>query len=144
MLTQIEGTDINGTIDIIGLDVLEIMDPARDADEVLHEATHNAHHIIEINNRKFLVTTTLADLNRITSVLPEDLEPQVALPLQIKIAEILKSLGLPIDIDEETLEEEKKKIEDLQKLQKESEKIKEEALAELNEEYCETCDSYEA
>lgn len=101
-----------GVIDVIGLDVLRLnkrVDTIEEAETVLKEYTETAVDILQVGDSTFVIRATLADLNKVNALIPEDLDSSEAIPIQIKISEILQKAGLNIGINDEmqaALEEE--------------------------------------
>lgn len=93
-----------GVIDVIGLDVLELHDDiknAAEAEEYIKKHVNQTIDFLEIGDRKFAVRTMISDLNRVVSLIPEDMDSKVAIPIQIKIAEVLQQAGLNVNIKED-------------------------------------------
>jgi len=91
----------NGVIDVIGLDVIRLNEPVETVEEakkVLEQNSTNTFDILTIGNETYIIKTTLADLNKVNALIPEDLEPAQAIPIQVKISEILAAAGLDVGI----------------------------------------------
>lgn len=100
--------ELKGTIDVIGLDVFQTHRTFKDkeeAQEFLSSATRESFDTVEIDNETFIIRSTISDLNRVTSVIPEDLHAKVAIQVQVKIAEILQNAGIKVGIDQDALTE---------------------------------------
>jgi len=97
-----------GMRDVIGLDVLRLtrkVDTVEEAKAVLAEMVSESFDIINSDNSTFILRTSVADLNYVNGVVPEDLEAAEAIPIQVKISEMLSAQGLDVGIDEEAKEE---------------------------------------
>lgn len=102
---RIEG---DGARDVIGIEVLSLHgDIKTDADAEAHiaENTTNSFGLIEVEGQMFVVKTTVANLNKVNMVDPMDLQPQEAIPIQVKISEMLEAAGLDVGINEEMKEQ---------------------------------------
>ena len=90
-------------IDVIGLDVLRIntvIDTVEEAKAYIEEHASETFDILEVNGSTFIIRTIVADLNKINGVIPEDLEAHDAIPIQVKIGDILQAAGLNVGINE--------------------------------------------
>ena len=95
-------------LDVIALDVMQIHSDAKtleEANEFIKENTEVRQELFEVKGETFVITTVVANLNKVNSMIPEDLERDVAIPVQIKITEMLQAAGLNIGIDSEKVEE---------------------------------------
>ena len=96
---------LEGNIDIIGLDVLRVntyegaISPVlniEDAKNYLYNCTRESFDYIVLSGTTYIIRTIVADLNKITSLLPEDLDPADRLALQMRISEILSGAGIAV------------------------------------------------
>ncbi len=97
--------DSTGVIDVIGLDVIRLnnkVDTVEEAKAALEKHTTDTFDILTIGNETYVIKTTLANLNEVNSLIPEDLEPTQAIPIQVKISEILQEAGLDVGINTDT------------------------------------------
>lgn len=94
---------LTGTIDVIGLDVLKapkIITTEKEAKALIKDASRETFDMIEVDGETFIIRTMIADLNRLTSVIPEDLERNQAIKVQVKIAEILQRAGINVGVND--------------------------------------------
>ncbi|MFA7127592.1 MAG: hypothetical protein WC136_00310 [Sphaerochaeta sp.] len=113
-----------GQLDIIGLDIFKLQTPVEtleEAIEVLKEAAGESVSLANVEGQSFLIRSMVSDVNRLTTVLPEDLEPKEAIQLQVKISEILREQGINVNLDEEKMAEIEKGFEEAEE-EAESEK----------------------
>lgn len=97
---------INGKLDIIGLDVFAIRTSdlnGKTPDEFVAEKTVQDSKFIEVGDTTFFVRSTVADVNSVITVLPDDLDPNVAIQVQLEISNILSKYE--IKIGEERLQQ---------------------------------------
>ncbi len=90
--------------DVIGLDVLRLnteVNTPEEAAAAIKEYANETFDIVNSNGATFVIRTTVADLNKINGVIPEDLEQADAIAVQVKIAEVLQKAGLDVGINEE-------------------------------------------
>ena len=93
-------------VDVIALDVMQIhsgLTTLEEANEFIKANTEVRQELFEVKGEVFVITTVVANLNKVNSMIPEDLERDVAIPVQIKITEMLKKAGLTIGIDNEKI-----------------------------------------
>lgn len=97
-----------GMRDVIGLDVLRLtrkVETVEEAKAVLAEMVSESFDIINSDDSTFILRTSVADLNHVNGVVPEDLEAAEAIPIQVKISEMLSAQGLNVGIDADAKEE---------------------------------------
>jgi len=97
-----------GVRDVIGLDVLRLNKKVQTIDEakkVLIDNISEDFDIVTTEESTYVIRTSVADLNYVNGVIPEDLEQKEAFAVQVKISEMLQSAGLNVGIDESQLEE---------------------------------------
>jgi hypothetical protein len=100
--------ELVGTLDVIGLDVLLIhgkVESLAVAEELIAEATKEYIDMVEVNGDTFIIRATISDLNRVTSVIPEDLDARSAIQVQVKIADILQKAGINVGVTPDLPEE---------------------------------------
>lgn len=121
--TEVEASGLVGTIDVIGLDVLLVhgkVETLEAAEELIAEATKEYIEMVEVDGDTFIIRATISDLNRVTSVIPEDLDARAAIQVQVKIADLLTKAGISVGVrpdaleDEETTQEPETETEDAQ------------------------------
>ncbi len=110
-----EKTGLEGTVDIIGMDVYEIQKPTEDMNledlkQVIEKNTTDIYERIKIQDKEFVVKITMGSLNNITTIIPEDLEYNDSIQVQIKISEMLHNVGIDLTGRQEA-QENKQKIE---------------------------------
>ena len=104
----VDTNELVGTLDVIGLDVLLIhgkVESLAVAEELIAEATKEYIDMVEINGDTFIIRATISDLNRVTSVIPEDLDSRSAIQVQVKIADILQKAGINVGVRPDLPEE---------------------------------------
>lgn len=104
---------VTGKLDIIGLDIFKLQTPVEtleEAIEVLKESAGESVQLANVEGQSFLIRSMVSDVNKLTSVLPEDLEPKEAIQLQVKISEILQEQGINVNIDEEKMDNIEKEL----------------------------------
>ena len=97
-----------GMRDVIGLDVLRLtkkVETKEEALKILAEMVNESFEIINSDDSTFVIRTSVADLNSVNGVVPEDLEAAEAIPIQVKISEMLSAQGLDVGINEDAKEE---------------------------------------
>jgi len=90
--------------DVIGLDVLRLnteVETVEEAAAAIKEHANETFDIVNSSGATFVIRTTVADLNKINGVIPEDLEQADAIAVQVKIAEVLQKAGLDVGINDE-------------------------------------------
>ena len=106
LTTETEVT--GGMVDVIGLDVLRLNKKVETKEEALaylKEHVNESFDIINSDDSTFILRTSVADLNKVNGVIPEDLESAEAIPIQVKISEMLSAQGLNVGIDDNAKEE---------------------------------------
>lgn len=101
--------ELVGTLDVIGLDVLLVhgtVSSLKAAEELIADATKEYIDMVEVNGDTFIIRATISDLNRVTSVIPEDLDARSAIQVQVKIADILQKAGINVGVRPDLPEEE--------------------------------------
>jgi len=98
------GTD--GVRDVIGIEVLSLHgDVTEDTvTDFIDQNTETKTALLEINGQKFAVKTIVAQLNKVNMVDPMDLEAKDAIPIQVKISELLAGAGLNVSLSDEMQE----------------------------------------
>jgi len=108
-----------GHLDVTGIEIIRINDVSvttkEEAIASYEISSASSMTYIEVDGEKFLIKTTISDINKINSLDPHDLENAASIQIQLKVAEILKNSGLDIKINDEEVEaarDELKKEED--------------------------------
>ena len=104
----VERTEGGGMVDVIGLDVLELHEGVKTEEEAkayVDKHVSQTFDLIQIEGRSFVIRSMVSDLNKVGSLIPEDMDAKTAIPIQMKIAEVLKSSGLNIGINAEMINE---------------------------------------
>ena len=99
---KVEGTD--GVTDVIGIEVLSIhgnITTEDEADTFINNNTETRLGIVEVDGQTYVVKTTTAQLNKVNMVDPMDLDSKTAIPIQVKITELLQASGMDVGINEE-------------------------------------------
>jgi len=101
---------IGGTVDVIGLDVIQLNTPIEDLSEenikeTIKKNIEESYDMVTINDEQFIIRATFTDLNKLNTILPEDMEQDVAMRIQFKIADMLKQAGLKVQ-DPKEMEDE--------------------------------------
>ena len=130
--------ELGGTTDVIGLDVIQIHSKldnltVETAQELFNESSRDIYKVVELNDEQFLIRATLANLNKITTVIPEDMENNLSMRIQLAIADVLTDAGLKVGTisDEEIAEADAKAEEVANDIKKATEASKAQA-AKLN------------
>ena len=96
-----------GVKDVIGIEVLSLngnIKTEEDAKKYIKESTEESFGIIEVEGQLYAVKTTVSDLNKVNMVDPTDLDAKQAIPIQIKISEMLEKSGLEVKVNKEKIE----------------------------------------
>jgi len=119
-------TELKGNIDVVGLDVIYIHDKVEnfteaDVKQFIEDNTKEVFSILDIEGEQYAIKATIANINKYVTILPEDLEQSTAMKVQFKIADVLQTGGINVNMGTEDVE-------------KNLEKAAEEARAELDDE----------
>ena len=88
---------ITGPIDVIGIEVIKFnnkVETMEEAQSIMDLHTTTKVELVQGEDGTFMVTTMVSDINSVTGVIPEDLEAKDAIPIQVKVAEMLTASGL--------------------------------------------------
>jgi hypothetical protein len=91
-------------IDIIGLDVFRLnksVSTVEEANAAIEKFSTTTVGIVEIAGSTFVIRATLAKLNELNAMDPSDMETHEAIPVQVKIAELLQEAGLNVGVNQE-------------------------------------------
>jgi len=92
--------------DIIGLDVFRLNENIEDdnIEAFLNEHIDTRTERLEIEGEVYVIRSSIADLNKVNALLPEDMDAKQAIPIQLKIADMLQEAGLNVGINEDMAE----------------------------------------
>lgn len=96
-----------GVKDVIGIEVLSLhgsIETEEDAKKYIEENTENSFGTVEIEGQLYIIKTTVSDLNKVNMVDPMDLDAKQAIPIQVKISEMLEKSGLNVKVNDEKIE----------------------------------------
>jgi hypothetical protein len=116
---------INGSVDLIGMDVLRFEGSftPEEAEEkvaqILLDEIKMKSRIFQVQGQTYAVQAIFGNLNKVTSLMPEDLDGREAMQVQMNIAELLSEEGMQLsnpdgEEGEEIFEQEDKTIETIE------------------------------